>query len=395
MQITVQPVPVSRTLNQALRLLDETFASPEVRAYPRYLGVTITGDCNIKCIYCERQRGHNVRDYYFPTDLYEQMEPHFHAAQRVTLLGLGEPFMHKDFERMVRMAKAAGAECITTTNATMLNDRYRRMLVEIGLDYLGVSVDSPDPATFELMRAGAKYERIMEYIRALRDLKRELGVDRPRIGLCMTVSRDNVWHIPNMVRLAAELGAVDLHLQNVVLYRKEDAAMSVLGTWRMDWMVSRARKLAADLGIGLYYVPRDPYTPEFAPETKMSAPEKPGRACREAWTQFLVYDNGDVHPCCFTEETFGNLRQQSLEAIHFGEKATDFRRRIWEGKLPAACVDCGYLIRRDPAEAERNLAEARALLSQLSSDEERAVLSAALAETEARMAAPLPRSSVG
>ncbi len=394
MEIFVQPIPVSRTLNQALRLLDETFTSPEVRAFPRYLGITITGDCNIKCIYCERQKGHNVRDYYFPTDLYEQLEPHFHAAQRVTLLGLGEPFMHKDFERMVRMAKAAGAECITTTNATMLNDRYRRMLVEIGLDYLGISVDSPDPATFELLRAGAKFERVMDTIRGLRDLKRELGVDLPRFGLCMTVSRENVWHIPNMVRLAKELGAVDLHLQNVVLYRQQDAKMSVLGTWRMDWMVKKARKLAAQLGLGLHYVPRDPYTPEYAPVTKRSSPIKHGRACREAWTQFLVYDNGDVHPCCFTEETFGNMRQQSLAEIHFGEQATDFRRRILEGNLPAACVDCGYLIHRDEDEARRNLEEARALLAQLSTDEERAILTAALEEVEARLATPLPASVI-
>lgn len=387
MEITLRPTPPSRDFNAALCLLDETFSSPRVLALPRYLGVTITGDCNIKCIYCERQKGHNVRDYYFPTDLYAQLEPHFHAAQRVTLLGLGEPFMHKDFERMVRMAKAAGAECVTTTNATMLNDRYRRMLVETGLDYLGISVDSPDPATFELLRAGAKYERVIEYVRALRDLKRELGVDRPRYGLCMTVSRENVFHIPNMVRLAAELGAVDLHLQNVVLYRKEDHRMSVLGTRRLDWMVGRARRLAGELGLGLHYVPRDPFTPEYAPAAKLSAAVKPGRACREAWTQFLVYDNGEVRPCCFTEESFGNLRQASLEEIHFGEHATDFRRRILEGNLPAACVDCGYLIARDPAEAARNLEAARAFLEQLPAAAERAALAAAIAETEARLAA--------
>ena len=382
MDITIAPVARSKALNQALRLLDEMYASPSVRAFPRYLGVTITGDCNIKCIYCERQKGSNVRDYYFPTELYDKLSPYFSTARRVTLLGLGESFMHRDFEKMVRMAKAAGAECISTTNVTMLNDRARRMLVEIGLDYIGLSVDSPDPATFEKLRAGAKFERVIDNIRALRDLKRETGSDRPRYGLCMTVCRDNVAHIPNMVRFAKELGAADLHLQNVVLYRKEDAKMSVLGTRRLDVMVQRGRNLAEQLGVGLFFVPRDPFTPEFAPEGKMSPEVKEGRACREAWTQMLVYDNGDVRPCCFTAETFGNLSRESVEEIFHGARATDFRRRIFDGNLPSACVDCGYLVERDPGKAEERLARARAMLDDLE-PEERAILAGALAETEA------------
>ena len=384
MDITIAPIARSRALNQALRLLDETYASPRVRAFPRYLGVTITGDCNIKCLYCERQRGANVRDYYFPTGLYEKLAPYFNTARRVTLLGLGESFMHQDFEKMVRMAKAAGAECITTTNVTMLGDRARRMLVEIGLDYIGLSVDSPDPATFEKLRAGAKFERVVGNIRALRDLKRELGRDRPHYGLCMTVCRDNVTHIPNMVRFAAELGAVDLHLQNVVLYRQGDAAWSVFGTRRMDVMVKRARKLAQQLGLGLFYVPRDPFTPEFAPEGKMSPEVKEGRACREAWTQMLVYDNGEVRPCCFTAETFGNLHREGVEEIFHGARAEDFRRRIREGRLPSACVDCGYLIERDAGLARQRLARARAMLDELE-EEERALLAEAIAEAKAEL----------
>jgi radical SAM protein with 4Fe4S-binding SPASM domain len=372
----------SRKLNQALRLLDETFVSPGVRAMPRYISVTITGDCNIKCIYCERQKGSNVKDYYFPIDIYEQLEPYFNCARRVTLIGLGEPFMHRDLEKMIRMAKRCGAECVTTTNGTMLNDRFRRLLVELKLDYIAVSVDSADPATFEKLRAGASFERVIGNVKALRDLKREMGSNLPRLGLAMVVSKENVWHIPNMVRLAAELEAEDLHLQNIVLYRKEDHKMSVFGTRRLDWMIGRGRKLAADLGVTLQYVNRDPFTNEYDSQLSISPPIQKGMTCREAFTQALVYDNGDVRPCCFTEEIMGNVRENSIEEIFHGEKFSDFRNRILSGNLPRACIDCGYLIKRETDVLNERLHRAKDILAELENPDEKALLAEAIKQTE-------------
>src|ERR1043166_3516281 len=64
----------------------------------------VTGICQLKCIYCpthDIQRGRGFVDVDFLADLLAEVQP-----QIVNLQGYGEPSLHPDFQRIVRISKA-------------------------------------------------------------------------------------------------------------------------------------------------------------------------------------------------------------------------------------------------------------------------------------------------
>ncbi len=65
----------------------------------------------------------------------------------------------------------------------------------------------------------------------------------------------------------------------------------------------------------------------------------PGKYCIIGFKNTFITADGFVHPCCFSSERMGNIRDNRFDEIWFGEKYSDFRRRLMAGKFPQYCID--------------------------------------------------------
>lgn len=79
----------------------------------------------------------------------------------VVLQGLGEPLLTPDQVPMVRVATERGEAVGFNTNATLLTPRRARELVEAGLDWLCISLDRANAPTYEAIRDGATFDRVI------------------------------------------------------------------------------------------------------------------------------------------------------------------------------------------------------------------------------------------
>ncbi len=122
----------------------------------------------------------------------------------------GEPTMSKHFARMLDIAGEYGVKIEMVTNATLLNDRMIDALAP-GLGSVTFSFDSHDAETYEEIREGADFERVVGKIRQLmRRAKEKLPEsERPVFGFNCTLMEPNIRHLAELVTFASEEIGVD------------------------------------------------------------------------------------------------------------------------------------------------------------------------------------------
>jgi len=150
--------------------------------------------CDLACPFCYRQ-------YEVTPDKVMEYEVGLQIIDHAAALNVpsikfnwrGEPLLQKRLPELVQYAKKKGIlETIINTNATRLDERLARRLIEAGLDVLIFSFDGGSKETYESMRPGRfkenKFEDVYNNIKRFNELRN--GSDRKfpftRIQLVVT-----------------------------------------------------------------------------------------------------------------------------------------------------------------------------------------------------------------
>lgn len=95
----------------------------------------------------------------------------------------GEPLMHPELPYMIEYATLSGIRSRVHTNGTLLTEERSRELLDAGLAFLGVSFDGDDPDTYNSMRSGSDFDRVMDNLRNFLKMKKERGSDGPFVAV--------------------------------------------------------------------------------------------------------------------------------------------------------------------------------------------------------------------
>src|SRR5947208_5204483 len=152
---------------------------------PSYIQLEPVGQCNLRCQMCPIQFRQDGPPHGPPAfmewDLFERVLDDLPTLRELHLQGLGEPMMHPRFFDMVTRATARGITVTTNTNCTLLTRERADRCVTSGLATLHASLDAASAATYERIRARAHFDRVLRNLGHLRDAKRNLGSDTPRV----------------------------------------------------------------------------------------------------------------------------------------------------------------------------------------------------------------------
>jgi radical SAM protein with 4Fe4S-binding SPASM domain len=153
----------------------------ELPVPPRSLNVEPTNVCNLRCGHCSLDR--SVPTGYMSLDLFEAIMDQAASigVEEIRLFLAGEPTLHKQLPEMVAGCTSRGLRSIIHSNATKLTPEKSRALIEAGLTLISVSIDGADPESYEVMRKGAKFDKTIENVQALLQLKKELGSEKPYV----------------------------------------------------------------------------------------------------------------------------------------------------------------------------------------------------------------------
>lgn len=319
---------------------------------PRELQVEITGACNLRCRMClvrYRPPVDRVRGSFSADDFYALVDS-VPGLERLTLQGLGEPLLVPHLVDMVEYASLRGITVGFNTNATLLTRQKSERLVGAGVGWLHVSLDGATAATFEAIRDGARFDRVCRNIRDLTDVVRRAGGEEPEIRLVFVAMRRNVHELPDLVRLAADLGVHDVWVQNlshsfddtdasgqyveIRSYAEHEALWNASGGAGNRWF-DAARAAAGELGVDLRL-------PRLEPPPEARPPGQPG--CDWPWRSSYVAHDGRVQPCCMVMGSdrieLGRLGEQSFDEIWRGGPYQEFRRALLGDDAPQVCRGC-------------------------------------------------------
>ena len=64
----------------------------------------------------------------------------------------------------------------------------------------------------------------------------------------------------------------------------------------------------------------------------------PAKRCSVGFDEVFITAMGDVMPCCFSDDTMGNVREQPFHAIWQNEKYRKFRSELIGGRFRKYCI---------------------------------------------------------
>jgi MoaA/NifB/PqqE/SkfB family radical SAM enzyme len=305
------------------------------RAYAaRSVQIECTTKCNLKCTFCELSHWTEK-----PTDLtfanFEKMVAGLPKLRRVDMTGIGEALMNREFVKMVEFLKARGIYITLNDNFTLITEKTARRMVELGVDHIFLSLDGATKETYEQIRVGSNFDKVIANARGLVKMKRELRKRLPEIKINTVVCETNYQEMPAIVELAHDIGIGMVVFVNVITF-EETAGLDTVGVQReVQSKLQEALRRARELGVVV----------------KMELFEKePVERCDFPWRRNFVTYDGYVHPCCYTTQTgdrkaqngrsLGNLLERPFEDIWNAPVYAAFREKMGRGVLPSQCGHC-------------------------------------------------------
>jgi len=252
---------------------------------PSHLKIELTNFCNLACPMCPHPQMRRAQGHMEPSlfrTIIDQAVPELEFAY---LHHLGESLFHPRLGELIAYARGRGVPTGLSTNATFLDARKGRALLDNGLDFLVISVDAATPATYARMRVGADFETTTAHVRDFLALRRRLGA----------------------------LTEVSVQLIATAWNRDEIAAFA--GEWRGSGarvMIKEARDWAGQVRL-----------PALGP-----APRVAHAPCKMPWTELTILWDGAVVPCANVyerENLLGDLSRESLAAVWNGPALTQLR----------------------------------------------------------------------
>ena len=142
--------------------------------WPRQLEFTLSNRCNLACIQCNGDNSSTIRAQRegrpplpmpYGEGFFEQLPPFLERAEVVSFLG-GEPFLAPEARRVWDLLLAGSHRPVVrvTTNATVWSAAVERYVHGLEM-HLALSIDGATKETYERIRVGASYERVI----AIRD----------------------------------------------------------------------------------------------------------------------------------------------------------------------------------------------------------------------------------
>ncbi len=314
----------------------------------QFVVIETTRRCNLRCIHCAVSEENNDGTYAYedlPFESFERLLPTLREHKpEVQLSGHGETLLHPRFEEMLEQTLLAGCRVRIQTNGTMLTPRVIDILVRHGAELVVVSLDGATAETFEGIRRRAKLSKVLDNLEALVEAKREAGVDLPNLSIEFVAMRRNIEELPQVLEIAARLGASEFAITELREYPLTPG-QTLAGDPEMQRWADLATAFAEEHGIQLHLPPiagREVVGVEELTIDRSSPASYRGlrKTCREPWERAFVQYNGEVWPCCYICEPFGDLTRKPFDEIWHNARFSALRTALASDRPPETCVRC-------------------------------------------------------
>ena len=159
----------------------------------------VTRRCNLKCVHCYAHAKNIAFDNELSTsegkilidDLAEFGVP-------VILFSGGEPLVRKDLPELADYAVKKGMRAVISTNGTLITPQIARTLKDIGLSYVGISLDGMEEINDRFRGVKGAFRLALKGIENCK----KAGI---KVGLRFTINKSNTGQISEIFKLLEEM----------------------------------------------------------------------------------------------------------------------------------------------------------------------------------------------
>lgn len=304
---------------------------------PIILDIENVSRCNYHCTMCQVSDWEGYKradDMYFED--YKTLIDSQYGLTEIKLQGMGEPLLGKCYFEMIEYARSKYIWVRSTTNASILhtNENYKR-IIDSDICELQVSIDGTNKETYEKIRRGGRFERVVKNCQLLNEYGREMN--RKRTRMWSVIQAANFHEIEQFPACAAELGFERLTLSldlndwgqdkwrevndKVDMHRKFDLSMAPV-------LIDLGKKLGVEV---TFWFLDEKY--ETSDLTKL---------CPWPFERAYISSDMRIVPCCMvaTPDIYELGDAYHLLAEWNGEQVKDFRKAHLSGNIPNICKSC-------------------------------------------------------
>jgi len=354
---SVSVLPEQKFLPDAYRLPEGSTRGGIIEDGPKVVFIEVTNRCNLLCQTCPRTYFDREPLKSLSLNEFIKIAEQFPNMQRALLHGIGEPLLNRELPEIIKYLKGRNVEVIINSNGTLLSPQWQEKLIKSGLDQYRCSIDGAKAETYARIRGADLLPKLKRGLGGLIKTKERLGAPKPVVSIWCVATRENLQELPDLLRLAADLGVLEVYMQRLVYFAsdaekqfgmaRDDLAIFGHDQNEEDQIIEECTELSVKLGIKfLASGGRDPINSLAAARPSDFAP---WQACMRPWTTAYVTANGSCLPCCispFATDDYdslilGNLLERPFSEIWNGNLYQNFRTDLLSEHPHPACASCG------------------------------------------------------
>lgn len=321
---------------------------------PRVVQIDVTNRCNNNCLYCwarspllkERAASCEWRNYEIPFNVVKDLidDLAFLGTERIHLSGGGEPFMHPRIMDIIEYIKNKNMKCEITTNFTLVDKKKSLQLIELGVDFVSVSLWAGNAKTYTDLHPNQSEDTFLNIVDTLKwiaEYKQKNKKNNFMIRICNVISKINYKEIENMIDLTEEVGA------NMYLFQVMDAILGytdnlLLSEAQSQELIEDIKQLEGKMSrLQMQYnicvselnefVRR--VSSKYASKGCYDQEERANKPCYAGWFFSRITAEGNVNFCLKTDEyPISNLFKARFKDIWNSKKYADFRNQMLDSQ---------------------------------------------------------------
>ncbi len=312
---------------------------------------SVTRSCNLKCMHCyansENKKYEGELDTQEALRLIDEMAE---MKVPVILFSGGEPLARPDIFQLAEYAIGKGIRITFSTNGTLIDETAARRIKELGVGYVGISLDGIGEVHDYFRNRTGAFELAMRGVR-------NCISQGQKVGLRFTMNRHNIAQLPLIFELMEKEGiqrACFYHmvytgrgsLSDDISHEETRAALDFIFEKARDFIRRGLPKelLTVDNHADAVYLYmkalelNEERAADILRKLRMNGGNRTGIAICN------IDHLGNVHPDQFTPDvTFGNVKQEPFRDIWFGSHPVLTGLRDRKPLLSGRCGSCRYL----------------------------------------------------
>lgn len=310
----------------------------DLTTLPLRVTVQTTDFCNLNCIMCQihsQKEKHTLRQMS-KSNFDGIVKTLFPTLMEVHPTNIGEPLISPWFDYLTEKAFEYGVLLDITSNGTLLTDEKIKKILPALLD-IKISFDGAKKETFERIRKGADFDRVVQNIKNFVRLRNASG-SQATVTLQMTLFNINYTELPDVIRLAKDLCVDKVKAYHVFSYSPEIDRFSLMNNLDdFEKVRSESIELAKKIGMNVSI------NESLSGKQMETVPKLVHQKCRLPWAEAFIDFDGEIYPChTHNHKSYGNIFCSSAESVWNSPYAQDLRNALVRGKTEnTICFNCG------------------------------------------------------